>query len=219
MFSYIISGKYKGRKIFIPKTNIRPTTNLVREALFSIIGNNIEGKSFLDVFAGSGIIGIEALSRGASYVTFVDLNRIATNTIKRNLNNIFHPNEKNLSYNILDIYNKMRNNKYDNNKDLKNSESTENNSSLYKIFNIDFRKFFKINIEKFDYIFFSPPYFENFEDDILNCLIEYKPLKEDGTAIVQIFKKIDLNLENKNLIKIDERRYGITKLIFLKYKN
>ena len=78
----IIGGLVKGHKIFAPD-NIRPTRGKVREALFSII--DVTGKSFLDLFAGSGAVGIEALSRGAAKVVFVERSRKAASYIKRNL--------------------------------------------------------------------------------------------------------------------------------------
>ena len=78
----IIGGIAKGHKIYAPD-NIRPTSGKVREALFSII--DITGKAFLDLFAGSGAVGIEALSRGASRVVFVERSRKAAIYIKRNL--------------------------------------------------------------------------------------------------------------------------------------
>ena len=78
----IIAGSAKGHKIFSPD-NIRPTSGKVREALFSMI--DVEGKTFLDLFAGSGAVGLEALSRGAEKTVFVERSRKATNYIKRNL--------------------------------------------------------------------------------------------------------------------------------------
>ncbi len=78
----IIAGLAKGHKIFAPD-NIRPTRGKVREALFSMI--DVNGKTFLDLFAGSGAVGVEALSRGAAKVVFVERSRKAANYIKRNL--------------------------------------------------------------------------------------------------------------------------------------
>lgn len=78
----IIAGVAKGHKVYAPD-NIRPTRGKVREALFSMI--NVEGKTFLDLFAGSGAVGIEALSRGAAKVVFVERSRKAASYIKRNL--------------------------------------------------------------------------------------------------------------------------------------
>ena len=72
----IIAGKYKGRKVHFPAgMRARPTTDFAREGLFNILNNlfDFEGKRVLDAFCGSGIIGIECLSRGAAHVTAVDI--------------------------------------------------------------------------------------------------------------------------------------------------
>lgn len=82
----IISGKAKGFRLrSVPGDTTRPITDRTKEALFNIIGMDIAGSTFLDLFAGTGSVGIEALSRGASFVLFVDLNRAAVDTILANL--------------------------------------------------------------------------------------------------------------------------------------
>ena len=82
----IIGGKARGRRIrSVPGETTRPITDKVREALFNIIGPDIEGASLLDLFAGTGSVGIEALSRGAEYVCFVDLHWQPIKTIRSNL--------------------------------------------------------------------------------------------------------------------------------------
>jgi 16S rRNA (guanine(966)-N(2))-methyltransferase RsmD len=84
----IIGGKARGRKIrSVPGETTRPITDKVREALFNIIGSDIQGAFFLDLFAGTGSVGIEAISRGAEYVCFVDLNWQPIETIRDNLKN------------------------------------------------------------------------------------------------------------------------------------
>ena len=80
----IFSGTHKNRKLIVPKET-RPTSGLLREALFNICQNYIEGASFLDLFAGSGAMGFEALSRGAKNVVFVDNNKEAIKNIKKNI--------------------------------------------------------------------------------------------------------------------------------------
>ena len=82
----IIGGKARGRKIrSVPGDTTRPVTDKVREALFNILGTDIQGASLLDLFAGTGSVGIEALSRGAGTVCFVELNRKAIEIIHENL--------------------------------------------------------------------------------------------------------------------------------------
>jgi 16S rRNA (guanine966-N2)-methyltransferase len=81
----IVAGSRKGARIFAPKgKGTRPTSDRVREAVFAMIGE-IEGARTLDLFAGSGALGLEALSRGASSVVFVESSRDAVASIERNL--------------------------------------------------------------------------------------------------------------------------------------
>ncbi len=82
----VVGGKARGRKLRpVPGDTTRPVTDRVKVSLFNILGADIEGATFLDLFAGTGSIGIEALSRGAAYVRFLDLNRRAIETIQSNL--------------------------------------------------------------------------------------------------------------------------------------
>ncbi|MBA3872410.1 MAG: 16S rRNA (guanine(966)-N(2))-methyltransferase RsmD [Anaerolineae bacterium] len=82
----VIAGTAKGRKLkLVPGDSTRPIMDKVKEALFNIIGRNIYGAVFLDLFAGTGSVGIEALSRGAAKAVFVDLERNAIQTIQDNL--------------------------------------------------------------------------------------------------------------------------------------
>ncbi|MGE5582623.1 MAG: 16S rRNA (guanine(966)-N(2))-methyltransferase RsmD [Bacillota bacterium] len=82
----VIAGKYKGRNLKGPKhEGLRPTADRVKEALFNIIGARINGSRFLDLFAGSGGIGIEALSRGADLVVFNDANSSSIKLLRENL--------------------------------------------------------------------------------------------------------------------------------------
>lgn len=69
----IIGGEFKGKKFFM-HADIRPTQDLAREAIFDILGHDMEGIRFLDLFAGSGAMGLEALSRNAEYVLFIEKN-------------------------------------------------------------------------------------------------------------------------------------------------
>lgn len=82
----ITGGQVKGRILANPKgLNIRPTTDRVREAIFSIIGQDLSGLSVLDLFAGTGSLGLEALSRGALQALFIDNSPQSIKLIKKNL--------------------------------------------------------------------------------------------------------------------------------------
>lgn len=82
----VITGTARGRKLItLEGDDVRPTTDKVKESLFNIIQFYVEGASFLDLFAGSGQIGIEALSRGARQVVFVDKSKKSIDVIRQNL--------------------------------------------------------------------------------------------------------------------------------------
>ena len=81
----IIAGSARGRKLFSPEgTDVRPTTDRVKEALFSIIQFEVPGARVLDLFAGTGQLGLEALSRGAAEAVFVDDSPRSLATVKKN---------------------------------------------------------------------------------------------------------------------------------------
>jgi 16S rRNA (guanine966-N2)-methyltransferase len=80
----VTGGELRGRRLYVPKAGVRPTTGRVREALFSMLGS-VDGARVLDLFCGSGALGIEALSRGAAEATFVDRDTAA---VTRNLTDL-----------------------------------------------------------------------------------------------------------------------------------
>jgi 16S rRNA (guanine(966)-N(2))-methyltransferase RsmD len=85
----IISGTSKGRKLVTPKSqSLRPTSDRVKESIFNILRLEMEGKVVLDLFAGTGNLGIEALSRGAKKAIFVEKGRQAIRLIQRNLSQL-----------------------------------------------------------------------------------------------------------------------------------
>ena len=90
----VIAGNAKGRKLrSVPGDSTRPVTDRVKEALFNILAGDVVDSSWWDLFAGTGAIGIEALSRGASFVRFTDLNRAAVETILFNVDHCGFTNQ------------------------------------------------------------------------------------------------------------------------------
>ena len=82
----VISGTAKGRKLKdVPGDTTRPVTDMVKQALFNILAGDVQDSVWWDLFGGTGAIGIEALSRGAAFVRFSELNRLPIETIKANL--------------------------------------------------------------------------------------------------------------------------------------
>lgn len=169
----IISGKYKGKNI--EGYNIegtRPTQDRVKESLFAMIQNNLRDTTILDLFAGSGNLGIEALSNGAVNAYFVDINPKCIQTLKRNLNSIREENPK--------------------------------------VLNLDYKKaleYFKENKISFDIIFLDPPYNLECINYILEKIIEYNLLNEDGLIVCEYeFNNFKDNYSNLELEK--EKKYG-----------
>lgn len=82
----VIAGEFRSRRLkSIPGAATRPTPDRLRETLFDILGKRVEGSEFVDAYAGTGAVGIEALSRGASHAYFLERNRTALEAIRQNL--------------------------------------------------------------------------------------------------------------------------------------
>jgi 16S rRNA (guanine966-N2)-methyltransferase len=82
----VIAGEFRSRRLqSLPGEDVRPTSDKMRETLFNILSPKIEGAVFVDAYAGTGAVGIEALSRGARHVIFIEKDRAAVNLIKSNL--------------------------------------------------------------------------------------------------------------------------------------
>src|SRR5262249_53429170 len=85
----VIGGEFRSRLLkSLPGLDVRPTPDRLREALFNVLAPRIEGSVFADVYAGTGAVGIEALSRGATHAVFIERNRAAVNVIRQNLKSL-----------------------------------------------------------------------------------------------------------------------------------
>jgi 16S rRNA (guanine966-N2)-methyltransferase len=85
----VIGGEFRSRAIkSVPGVDVRPTPDRLREALFNILAPRIAGVVFADLYAGTGAVGIEALSRGASRAVFLEQNRAAVNVLRQNLKSL-----------------------------------------------------------------------------------------------------------------------------------
>src|SRR4051812_1634790 len=81
----VIAGSARGTALRVPKSDLRPSMDLVKGAIFSVLFDSVKGARVLDLFAGTGALGIEALSRGAAHVTFVESDPLAVASIEQNL--------------------------------------------------------------------------------------------------------------------------------------
>ena len=183
----IIAGIFRGKKIIQPKDNrTRPLKDLVKESIFNIIHHSnklpvkIENSLILDLFSGVGSFGLECLSRGAKFVTFVE-------------------NYKE----VLVILNK----------NLKNLKLINNNEILKKdiLNNLDLNSLNK----KFDIIFLDPPYKEKNIFEIINKIIDQNILNKNGLIVIHRHKN-EIDKFPEKLKIVEEKKYGIAKIIFAK---
>ena len=184
----VIGGKFKGKRLIEPKDKeTRPLKDLTKESIFNIINHSnkfsidLKKAQVLDLFSGVGSFGIECLSQGASYVTFIEKYEAVLPILKKNLDNL----KSEINYEIIesDIINKFE---------------------------------FKSLKLRYDIIFIDPPYKEKALENILNTIIENKTLKENGIIIIHRHKK-EIDKFPKNFQLIDEKKYGISKIIFGSY--
>ncbi len=170
----IIGGKHRGRTLVPFKgSDVRPTSDRAKEALFNILSPEISGANMLDLFCGSGSVGLEAISRGADLVVFNDSSRESLSIL-----------EKNLAL-------------------LKESA---------KIYNLDYRVLLKQLDITFDIIFLDPPYKSDAGEQALRLISERKLLNTGGIAVLESDKPFEGSISD--LVKYDERRYGIACLTF-----
>ncbi len=184
----IISGNSKGKKILQPKDRAtRPLKDLTKESIFNIIQHTnkfnvkIKDSNILDLFSGVGSFGLECLSRGASFVTFIENYNEVLPILKKNISNLNYQNK---------------------------SLTIEKN-----VFSaLNFEKFKK----KFDIIFMDPPYKEENLLSLLENIITSNMLNNGGIIVIHRHKKESEKYPG-NFKVIEEKKYGISKVIFGNY--
>ncbi|MEE4164395.1 MAG: 16S rRNA (guanine(966)-N(2))-methyltransferase RsmD [Desulfocapsaceae bacterium] len=177
----IISGLARGSRLFAPPARsraIRPTSDRAREALFSIIGSRVGNSHVLDLFAGTGALGCEALSRGAHSVTFVDNSRQALLLVQRNSELIPGGGQRSR---IIQH-------------DLKRSLpfAGDHSSALHP----------------FDLVFADPPYQQGFTEKILFFLDKSSVLAQKVLIILEEKKGVQIGVKLDNLFLEKNRCYG-----------
>ena len=169
----IIAGKYRGRKLKSPPSlQTRPTSDRLRETLFNILAPRIEGAWFLDLCAGTGAVGIEALSRGAVHVTFVDQSQKMCALIEANVEALDDEGDVEIVISEALTFLKKR---------ARKSTPSLTVGLLPR------------SARRFDIIFFDPPYAADYEA-VLNYVGEHAEalLTEDGLVVVEHQKKKEL---------------------------
>ena len=170
----IIGGKSRGRVLTGFKGwDIRPTSDRVKESLFNILAPEISGANVLDLFCGSGSVGLEAISRGADLVVFNDVSRDSLAVLKKNLALI---------------------------------------GANAPVYNLDFRAFLERIDITFDIIYIDPPYKSGSGEEALRLIASRRLLNTGGVAVLESDKPFAGEISD--LVRYDERKYGIAYLTF-----
>ena len=182
----ITGGTARGHNLFSPKSgnrDIRPTSDRTREALFNILASEICGSTVLDLYAGTGSLGIETLSRGAELAVFVDQSRQALELIHTNLSHCFRtPRASLFQLNLArpDVIKRLKS---------------------------------KLPPELlFDLVFLDPPYEKKLAQKTLQMVEKAGIVRDRGLVIVEERKDEPLPKQCGTLELIDQRRYGETGL-------
>ncbi len=189
----IIAGKAKGRTLVAPKAKVlRPTTDRVRESLFNIL--DVEGKRFVDCFAGAGTVGLEALSRGASKVVFIENNRACAEAILTNLDRCGFRNMP------------LRGPAGEPGPEVELIEFPAERGL----------RLLGHRGEQFDIIFADPPYERDGIDETLRLVRAQSLLADGGVLVVQHSSREAVPFRRERYDCVDSRRYGETTLSFLR---
>ena len=183
----IISGSAKGRKLFSPATGsktVRPTSDRAREALFNIIGSRVVDCGVLDLFAGTGAFGCEALSRGAAEASFIDNSPISLELVNKNIALIPGGPEKS--------------------KIIKSDLSKGLSGSCLS----------RLGDSRFDLIFADPPYLTELSLEILTSLDNSSVLSSDPLIIIEERKNFEPPSQLKRLYLFNQRNYGESSFYF-----
>ncbi len=186
----VVAGEARGRRLKAPRTSgTRPIIDRVKTALFDILAPEIEGTRFLDLFAGTGGVGIEALSRGAAFATFIEVDTRVLKLVRENLQ-------------ITGLSERAETIRADAFKFLAARAQAHPG---------------KATAQAYDIIYVAPPQYRQLAARALADLDESPLLQETGLVIVQIHPRERGDLMAvalKRLVLSDERRYGSTVLLF-----
>ncbi|MFA5261365.1 MAG: 16S rRNA (guanine(966)-N(2))-methyltransferase RsmD [Candidatus Omnitrophota bacterium] len=175
----ILTGAYRGRNFYMP-ADVRPTQNIARKAIFDLIGHDLSGLTVLDLYAGSGAVGLEALSQGASKVTFVEKAPKCVDTIAENLALL----------------------------GLKNGNYFDNRCELLHADALAAIKTFGGKKRAFNIVFLDPPYNRGLVKKTLKTLSAYDIVHPVSFIIVQYGKSEYLPETQEGFSLIKNHRYG-----------
>jgi len=200
----VVTGEAKGRKLKTPKTvGTRPIMDRVKTALFDILSTQVEDAHFLDLFAGTGSVGIEALSRGAQHATFIEMNTKILKLVHENLQ-------------ITQLANRAETLHSDAFKFLQAYQALQPSQGV-QTSHVPVLSATASRQRTYDIIYVAPPQYEELAARALALIDSSTLMAKDGLVIVQIHPKERAGvaaIECQHLVLVDERRYGSTLLMF-----
>ena len=204
----VVTGEAKGKRLKSPKTvGTRPIMDRVKTALFDILSSRVDDARFLDLFAGTGAVGIEALSRGAAHATFIEMNPQIVRLIRENLQ-------------ITGLQNRAEVIQGDSFKFLRaHQEKVETSNEKHSSHE---RRAFSPTFSSgqkrvYDVIYVAPPQYQEMGARALGMLDTSTLFHDETLVIVQIHPKERPGVAEvicQNFVLTDERRYGSTLLMF-----
>ena len=191
----IISGEHKGRILSsVNKAKIRPSSDKVKGSIFNVLKGEVSGRKVLDLFAGSGNLGIEALSRGAEFATFVDSSLQSIKIIKKNLGSLnLSKKAEIIGKDCLKVLPKLS---------ARGATPAGGQASAYG------------RQGKFGIIFADPPYLCDFAQKVIDSVVKYDLLEKDGILVLEHHKKETFKCPENKLFYIKAKRFGDTMVSF-----
>lgn len=183
----ILSGQLRGKNFYMP-FGIRPTQDLIRKAIFDIIGHDLSQKDLLDLYAGSGSVGFEAISHGARRVVFVEKDSKCADVIGENMKILGAGNLQSAPASVHLI----------------------NNDAFVVI-----KQMFRTG-DRFHFVFADPPYGHDLAKKTLKTLGAHDILSADSQIIIQHDRREILPAAEGRILRIEERKYGHHRLSFYK---
>ncbi|MCX7920378.1 MAG: 16S rRNA (guanine(966)-N(2))-methyltransferase RsmD [bacterium] len=200
----IIAGIAKSQKLkSIRGLRVRPTSDRVKESLFSILGSKIVNARVLDLFAGTGNLGLESLSRGAAFAVFVDNDIQSINVIKQNIANLGFTKSTFVVHGELPAILKYIKKKLE-----------------FRSQKLAFRNLASESCDsqiEFDVVFLDPPYLDDLELPTIEALIVHRLLNSNALVVVEHHKKTDMPVTIRHIRRIRQEKYGDTIITF--YQN
>jgi 16S rRNA (guanine966-N2)-methyltransferase len=189
----IIAGIAKSRRLkSVCGQEVRPTSDRVKESVFSILGEKVVDARVLDIFAGTGNLGLESLSRGAAVAVFVDNDFRSIKVIQENITALG----------------------FESSTQVIQAEAPAALQKIQRVGQMDLQSAIRSPQSEFDVVFLDPPYLQDLEIPTIEALTKFNLLNENAIVVVEHHKKTELPEEIQSLKKVRQQKYGDTIVTF-----